>query len=208
MGKGTQAERLEKNFGWVHVSTGDMLRDAMQEGTYLGQKVKKYVERGDLVPDDLMVEMVRDRLSKEDCKKGFILDGFPRTVIQAEKLDGIFDELELKLDGVISIEVSEEEIVRRLSERLICAGCGRVVTTGGNVEKDERCSVCGDQLVRRKDDKPETIRYRLKVYEKQTRPLILYYAGRKLLRKVDGVGLEDEIYCRILSALGFSPGKG
>jgi adenylate kinase len=128
VGKGTQAIRLQKDFGWVHISTGDMLRDAVQEGTLLGRRAQKYMEKGELVPDDLMIELVANRLDQDDCREGFILDGFPRTVHQAERLDGLLLKLDLVIDCVVSIDVSREEINRRLTQRLVCEMCGYVVT--------------------------------------------------------------------------------
>jgi adenylate kinase len=203
VGKGTQAKRLAAEFGWAHISTGDMLRDAVRAGTPLGQKARAFMENGDLVPDDLIVDLMRDRLSQEDCSRGVILDGFPRTVIQAEKLDSLLITLNLRLDGVVSIKVPEEEIVKRLSQRFVCGTCHFVMTA----MEDARsvCSSCGGGVERRKDDEPETVRRRLRVYEEQTRPLIEHYGGRHLLREVDGIGSMDEVYRRILASLGISP---
>ncbi len=208
VGKGTQAKRLEEAFGWVHVSTGDMLRDGVRENTSLGKQAKEYMEKGELVPDEVMVGLVKNRLNREDClKKGFILDGFPRTVPQAERLDDYLGRINSGLDGVVSIDVSKEEIVRRLSQRAVCEECGTVVTATKDIQEGERCSSCGGRLVRRRDDEPETIRHRLEVYERQTRSLIRYYEDRNLLRVVDGLGTVDDVYARILSTLGLLPGK-
>lgn len=206
MGKGTQAERLEKDFDWIHVSTGDMLREAVEEGSLLGQRVQAYMERGDLVPDDLMVETVQDRLGREDCRRGFVLDGFPRTVSQAESLDAILAGWRERLDGVVSITASDEEIVSRLSKRFVCSGCGHILMGDGSGE-GEVCPVCGGRVVHRDDDEPETIRHRLAVYESRTRPLLDYYGGRSLLREVDGVGTVEDVYERVLSALALSRGE-
>lgn len=208
VGKGTQAKRLQEDFGWVHVSTGDMLRDAMREETSLGNEAKAYIEKGELVPDEIMVGLVGNRLNQEDClRRGFILDGFPRTVPQAEKLDDLLERLDLELDGVVSIDVSREEIVRRLSQRVVCEKCGYVITTKEDLEEGQKCPSCGGRLVRRKDDEPETIRHRLEVYEEQTRSLIRYYEDRNLLWVVDGLGTVDEIYTKVLFSLGLSPEK-
>lgn len=204
VGKGTQAIRLQKDFGWVHISTGDMLRDAVQEGTLLGGRAQKYMERGELVPDDLMVELVANRLNQDDCREGFILDGFPRTVHQAERLDELLLTLDLVLDGVVSIEVSREEITRRLTQRLVCEKCGHMVTIMDEVKEGDRCPSCGGRLQRRKNDKSETVHHRLEVYEKQTRSLIRYYERRNLLKVVDGIGSMEEVYTKILHSLGLT----
>lgn len=202
VGKGTQAKRLAAEFGWAHISTGDMLRDAVRVGTQLGLKAKVFMENGDLVPDDLIVDLMRDRLSQADCSKGFILDGFPRTVIQAEKLGSLLITLNLRLDGVVSIRVPEEEIVKRLSQRFVCGTCHFVMTATEDAELV--CPSCGGRVERRKDDEPETVRRRLQVYEDQTRPLIQHYRSRHLLREVDGIGSMNEVYRRILASLGIS----
>ena len=206
VGKGTQAIRLQKDFGWVHISTGDMLRDAVQVGTLLGRRAQKYMEKGELVPDDLMIELVANRLDQDDCREGFILDGFPRTVHQAERLDGLLLKLDLVIDCVVSIDVSKEEINRRLTQRLVCEMCGYVVTIMDEVKEGDRCPSCRGRLQRRKDDRSETVHRRLEVYEKQTRSLIRYYERRKLLKVVDGFGSMDEVYAKILYSLGFTSG--
>ena len=206
-GKGTQAKRLATDFNWTHISTGDMLREAMKVNGPIGRNVKEYVEKGDLVPDHMMIEIVSRRLSQEDCNNGFILDGFPRTVKQAEKLDEVLEELRMALDGTISIDVPEDEIVRRLSQRFICEKCGKIIM-GEEVETHgQECLFCKGTLSRRRDDEPETIRYRLEVYKKRTYSLIQYYRNRNFLLKVDGVGSVNDIYKRILSVLRVSPEK-
>jgi adenylate kinase len=156
------------------------------------------MEKGELVPDNLIIQMVKDRLHEKECRKGFILDGFPRTVIQAEKLNELLYDMGLTLDGVVSIDVAKDEIIHRLSQRMVCETCGELVS---RKQKEEKCPVCGGTLVRRKDDEPETIERRLDVYEAQTRSLVRYYEGRKLLRAVDGSGSVEEIYRIILSVL-------
>jgi len=200
VGKGTQAERLQKSFKCAHISTGDMLRESVREGTQLGEKAKSCMEKGELVPDALILDMVAERLGREDCENGFILDGFPRTVIQAEKLDDILKELELELDAVLSIDVSNDEIVNRLSKRFICTDCGKIVTVQS--ESDTSCPYCRGDIQRRKDDEPDTVRHRLTVYDSQTKPLIQYYENTGLLKMVDGIGSADEVYGRLIACLG------
>ena len=201
-GKGTQAGLLTKKFGWVHISTGDILREAIKQGSDLGKRVSKYVESGDLVPDDLIIEIMGERLSKEDCKAGFILDGFPRTVVQAEKLDNLLAQLSESLDAVVSVDVPEQAIISRLSRRFVCEKCGKIVTAdeGENLE-GSKCPECGGRLIRRKDDQPETIRHRLKVYNESTKALISYFEGRKLLKKIDGIGGVEEIHRKVVEAI-------
>jgi len=205
VGKGTQAKKLEKDFGWVHVSTGDMLREAVSNGTPLGKQVKTIMEKGDLVPDAIMLEVVRDRLREEDCLNGFILDGFPRTNPQAEALDKLLKEENVFVDNLVSINVSSDEIIRRLSQRLVCDRCGYVSRAQEGKQEGDTCPRCGGTLVRREDDEPVTIRRRLEVYKKQTRSLIQYYRERGILVEVDGTGSIDEVYSRILNALDVFP---
>ncbi len=197
VGKGTQAQRIAEKYNWAHISTGDMLREEVSAGSDLGKQAKTYMEKGELVPDDLIVAMVKVRIAREDCQQGFILDGFPRTVIQAEKLDALLSDMNISLDDVISIDVDEEEIVARLSNRFVCEEEGKVVAVSGQ----DKCPDCGGKLIRRKDDEPETVRNRLKVYSNQTMPLIRYYEGRGLLRSVDGMGDINTIFNRIVAVL-------
>lgn len=201
VGKGTQAKRLKDNFQWAHISTGDMLRDAVREKTSLGVQAKAFMDKGELVPDDLIINLVGERLKDSDCKNGFILDGFPRTVIQAEKLDELLESLNEKIDDVVSIDVEDQAIVDRLSQRIVCNKCSRVAEPGKGKSIGDDCEVCDGKLVRRNDDEPETVRKRLEVYNAQTRSLIQYYQGRGLLRKVDGLGAPDEVYTRIENEL-------
>jgi adenylate kinase len=207
VGKGTQAKNLQTQFGWAHISTGDMLRDGVREGTETGKKAKQFMEKGELVPDDLIVRMVGERLGKADCFQGFILDGFPRTVVQAEKLNELLSKMHLGIDVVISIDVPKEEIVQRLSQRLVCEKQNHVLAGDSTQKPGDPCPACQSPLIRRKDDEPETIRRRLEVYEDQTRSLIKYYEGRKLLKSVDGLGSYDQIFERILTTLGVSSVK-
>lgn len=204
MGKGTQAKKLADGFGWVHISTGDMLREAMRKGTALGQQVKVYVEKGDLVPDDLMVKLVMERLGSDDCLHGFLLDGFPRTVPQAKQLDCFLHDSELDLNGVVSIEISNEEIVKRLSKRYVCSDCGHIIIGENDSALGMECPLCRGKVVKRRDDEPDTIRHRLKVYEESTRSLIEYYQSKDLYIQIDGLGTVEAVYGRILNALGIN----
>ncbi|OVE79000.1 adenylate kinase [bacterium I07] len=200
VGKGTQAKRLHVEFDWVHISTGDMLREAVSRGTELGKQAQAFMEKGDLVPDDVIVGLVAERLNGQDCKEGFILDGFPRTVYQAEQLDRVLDDLNMPLDSVISVEVPDEEIIDRLSRRWVCEKCGQMVSCSEN-EASSGCSQCGGNLIRRKDDQPETIKYRLQVYQERTQALIGYYEKKGLLLKVDGTGSMDDVYDKVRIAV-------
>jgi len=186
-GKGTQAERIAKKMGIPHISTGDMFREAAAKKTELGFKVKEYMDKGELVPDDIVVRVVEERLKQSDCEKGFLLDGFPRTVFQAEVLDRILERLNRKVDAVINLEVGEEEIIRRLSNRRVCRVCGAVYHLIFNPPKVQgRCDKCGGELYQRDDDREEAIKRRLKVYLEQTKPLIEYYRKKGILVDVDG----------------------
>jgi adenylate kinase len=202
VGKGSQAKNLQAAFGWAHISTGDMLRDAVAKGTDLGKKAKAFMDKGELVPDDLILQMVGERLGQEDCSDGFILDGFPRTVVQAEKLNELLSRMGKDIDAVVSLEVPKEDIVRRLSQRLICEGASHVLTGDPGKKPGDPCPQCGSPLIRRKDDEPDTILRRLDVYEEKTRSLIKYYEGRKLLKPVDGLGSFDTIFKRVAAVLG------
>jgi len=186
-GKGTQAEILSKAFDIPHISTGDMFREAVANGTRLGLQAKGFMEAGQLVPDDVTIGIVRERLRKPDCRRGFLLDGFPRTVPQAEALDRILEDLNEHLDAVISIEVPEDKIVRRLSLRRVCGDCGTIYHLETKPPApDGRCKVCGGEIYQRADDSEETVRKRLEVYRLQTEPLIRYYERKGLLRRVSG----------------------
>lgn len=206
VGKGTQAKKLQEDFKWAHISTGDILRDAIRNGTVLGEKAESFVQKGELVPDDIILDLVGERLKEANCQKGFILDGFPRTVVQAEKLDGLLSHFNLTLDGVVSINSSKEKIVQRLSNRLVCNKCGYIVKPDSGIKHGDACPKCNGKIIRRKDDEPETILIRLEVYEKQTHSLIKYYEGRKLLLSVNGQGSINDVYHRILNVLGLPLG--
>ncbi|RMD81828.1 MAG: adenylate kinase [Candidatus Dadabacteria bacterium] len=202
-GKGTQGARLREAYGVPHVSTGDMLREAVDRGTELGRQAKEYMETGRLVPDSLVLELVGERLAREDCRRGFLLDGFPRTVAQAEALEQMLGERGLGLDHVVSLSVEDDEIVERLSGRRVCPECGRLYHIKFSPPaRDSSCDACGAELVVRDDDREETIRRRLEVYRRETAPLFAFYAERGLLREVDGSGAPDVVWQRIEAALG------
>jgi len=193
-GKGTQAERIAGRFGVPHIVTGDLLREAVARGKKLGVNARGYMERGELVPDEIVVGIVEERLRRPDCKRGFVLDGFPRTLAQAKALDEILKKLGARIDAVINLETSEEEIVRRLSNRRVCKVCGAVYHLIFNPPKNsERCDRCGGELYRREDDREEVIKRRIQVYQMQTRPIIEYYQERGVLITVDGNRSIEEV---------------
>ena len=197
-GKGTQAQKLLERLEISQISTGDLLRQAVRGGTDLGKQAKGYMDRGELVPDSIVIGMIRQRLTEKDCQRGFILDGFPRAVTQAEALDGMLQELEHKLDHVISIEVEEEELVERLSGRLSCPKCSAMFHKIFSPPKNSGvCDQCGGALIVRADDNEETIRNRIEVYKKQTEPLKDFYQKKGLLRRIDGQGSPESIEQRI-----------
>ena len=201
-GKGTQAATLTETFGIPQISTGDILRAAVKEGTTLGQQAKAYMDEGKLVPDQIVIGIVTERLQEPDCSEGFILDGFPRTVAQANALQANLRDLDKQLDRVIALQVDTEVLVERLTGRRICKSCGR----GYHVKFDPpevegRCDACGGELYQRDDDREETIRKRLEVYERQTAPLIEYYRNAGLLIEVDGMQPIDEVRETLLAAL-------
>ena len=186
-GKGTQAERMVKELAITHISTGDMFRAAIKAGTEMGKKAKEYMDKGQLVPDEVVVGMVGDRLSQPDCAKGFLLDGFPRTVAQADSLSKTITDLGIKLNGVINIEVPRERLMARLTGRRVCKQCGASFHVIFNAPKQESvCDSCSGELYQRSDDNEETVSNRLNVYEAQTQPLIDYYKERGLLLNVNG----------------------
>jgi adenylate kinase len=191
-GKGTQAHVMSEEWGVPHLATGDLLREARQQGTELGKQAQGYMDRGELVPDQLIIDMMAERCRQADCQKGFLLDGFPRTLAQAEALDRMLQGLGRRLDVVIDLAVPAEEIIRRLAGRRICPKCFRVYHVETMPPRVEgRCDDCGAALEQREDDRPEAIRTRLQVYTAQTEPLIAYYQERGLLHTVDGsIGIE------------------
>ena len=184
-GKGTQAKMISEKYGIPHISTGDIFRANIKNGTELGKKAKSYMDQGLLVPDELVVDLVVDRVQKEDCKEGYILDGFPRTIPQAEALDAALGED--KIDYALDIEVPDDHIIKRMSGRRACVGCGATYHLVYNPTKTEGvCDVCGEKLILRDDDKPETVQKRLDVYHEQTQPLIDYYKKSGCLVEMDG----------------------
>ncbi len=202
-GKGTQAKRLVEKYHIPQVSTGDMLRAALKEGTPLGLEAKKFMDAGGLVPDSVVIGLVKERIQKPDAKSGYMLDGFPRTVAQAEALDGILKDLGQKIDHVVSVDVPNSELLGRLTGRRTCRACG----AGFHVmfdppKKDGVCDKCGGELYQRSDDNETTVQSRLTTYENQTKPLIDYYQGQGKLRRIDGVGKMDDILQRITKVLG------
>lgn len=201
-GKGTQAKMLTEKYGVPQISTGDILRAAVAAGTPLGKEAKTHMDRGALVPDDVVIGIVRDRLAEPDCQRGYLLDGFPRTVAQAEALTRMLKELGAPLPIVVSLEVPEEELVRRLAGRRVCQACGESFHVEFHPPRVAgRCDKCNGNLVQREDDREETIRRRLQVYREQTEPLIGYYRSQGLLKTVNGLGETGEVFARISRVL-------
>jgi adenylate kinase len=215
-GKGTQAKRLEEEFGLPQLSTGDLLRKAVKESTPVGIKAKDIMERGDLVPDDIIVGVMRERMSKNDCRNGFILDGFPRTVAQAEALRELLKESGTELSAVINIDIEDGEVIRRLTGRRQCGLCGSTYHVEFSPpKKDMLCDKCGAPLIQRSDDKEDTVKARLSVYRRQTAPLISYYEKQGLLKNISGTGNIDKVFAGICSLIeknsqkrSCSPGSG
>jgi len=204
-GKGTQAKSLTDKYGIPQISTGDIFRAALKEGTPMGLKAKGYMEKGELVPDDIVIGVVEERLTKPDLDKGYMLDGFPRTVPQAQALDATLAKQGKNIDHAILVDVPDEELMARLTGRRTCksSDCGRMFHVKFNPpKKDMICDVCGGELYQRADDSEATIRERLTVYNTQTAPLIDYYDKKGLLRKVKGVGPIDQIFAQITKILG------
>lgn len=205
VGKGTQAKRLSEDYNVLHISTGDILRQSVKDGTEMGLTAKSYMDKGQLVPDEVVIGIIKDRLAKPDAKVGFILDGFPRTVPQAKALDELTAMLKMPLDAVINIKASENIIIQRLSGRRTCRNC-QVVYHIQNLppKKEGVCDRCGGQLYQRDDDKEETIRQRLQVYNKQTAPLLGYYQEKGKLLEAPGDGAIEAVYasiCKFISSL-------
>ena len=201
-GKGTQAAKLVEEFGTPHISTGDMLRAAVKAGTELGKKAKTYMDQGLLVPDELVVDLVVDRVNQDDCTKGYVLDGFPRTIPQAEALDAALEKMGQKIDYAIDVDVPDENIINRMSGRRACVDCGATYhIVYAPTKKENICDNCGGGLILRDDDKPETVKKRLDVYHEQTQPLIDYYTKAGALRTVDGTIDIDEVFAAIVKIL-------
>lgn len=200
-GKGTQAKRVETEFGVPHISTGDILRDHVARDTDLGRRAHEYMEAGELVPDQLIIDLIADRIGQSDADGGFLLDGFPRTIQQAVALDELLQHISRQLDAVVLIDVEDEQLITRISGRYLCRQCGRDTNIAGLDSPPESCPQCGGELYQREDDKVETVKNRLQVYRTQTAPLIEYYKGKGLLRTVDGLGSIDEITGRLVEAL-------
>lgn len=202
-GKGTQAKMLADQYAIPHISTGDIFRANIKEGTELGKKAKEFIDAGALVPDELTVDLVMDRIGHEDCKKGYILDGFPRTINQAEKLTEALGVKGGDIDYAVNVDVPDEAIVERMAGRRMCPNCGasyHVVNIPP--KKDGICDRCGEELITRKDDQPETVKKRLAVYHEQTRPLYDYYKEKGLVVDVDGTKPMEEVFQAIVSRLG------
>ena len=202
-GKGTQAKMIAEKYQIPHISTGDIFRANIKNGTELGMEAKKYMDQGQLVPDELTVKILLDRVAKDDCKNGYVLDGFPRTIPQAEVLDKALNELGEKIDYAIDVEVPDENIVKRMSGRRACLACGATYHIEHIPPKAEGiCDVCGQELVLRDDDKPETVLNRLQVYLKQTQPLIEFYTAKGVMKAVDGTMDMHDVFNEIVSILG------
>ncbi|MBI4366954.1 MAG: adenylate kinase [Deltaproteobacteria bacterium] len=202
-GKGTQAERLAALYGVPRLTTGEMLRTAVRDGTALGRQAQECMQRGALVPDPLVITLMRERMQRADCRQGFILDGFPRTVGQAAALDALLAELGAPLDHAVVIAVPDAEVVQRLSGRRECRTCGAIFhLLHRPPARADRCDACGGALEQREDDRPATIRHRLAVYARETMPVIAHYERQGLVRRVDGVGSPDAILASMRSLIG------
>jgi adenylate kinase len=202
-GKGTQAKRIADKWQIPHISTGDIFRANIKNGTELGKKAKTYMDQGLLVPDELVVDLVVDRVKQDDCKNGYVLDGFPRTIPQAESLDEALAAIGEKIDYAINIEVPDENIIRRMSGRRACVSCGATYHLVHIPTKVEGiCDRCGSELILRDDDKPETVQKRLKVYHEQTQPLIDYYTEKNVLVEVDGTVDMEDVFNAIVKVVG------
>ena len=202
-GKGTQADKICAKYNIPHISTGDIFRANIKNNTELGQKAKSYMDKVELVPDELVVDLVVDRIKADDCTNGYVLDGFPRTIPQAEALDAALAAINDKVDYAINVEVPDENIINRMSGRRACVACGatyHIVHIPTKVEGV--CDKCGAELILRDDDKPETVKNRLNVYHEQTQPLIDYYTAKNVLHEVDGTKAMEDVFSSIVSILG------
>lgn len=202
-GKGTQAKQIAAKYQIPHISTGDIFRANIKNGTELGKKAKTYMDQGMLVPDELTCDLVMDRIQQDDCKNGFVLDGFPRTIPQAEALDTALTKIGQSMDFAIDVDVPDENIVNRMGGRRACLSCGATYHVVFNPTKTEGvCDACGSETVLRDDDKPETVQKRLSVYHEQTQPLIEYYGKQNILKSVDGTMPMDQVFDAIVAILG------
>ena len=202
-GKGTQEKMIAEKYGIPHISTGDIFRYNIKNGTELGKEAKKYMDQGLLVPDELTVKILLDRVAQDDCKNGYVLDGFPRTIPQAEVLEEALTKLGDRIDYAINVEVPDENIVKRMGGRRACVNCGATYHIEHVPPKKEGiCDNCGSELILRDDDKPETVKNRLSVYHKQTQPLIDFYNGKGVLRTVDGTVDMKDVFNAIVAILG------
>ena len=202
-GKGTQAKKIAAKYGIPHISTGDIFRANIKNGTELGKKAKTYMDQGLLVPDELVVDLVVDRVNQDDCENGYVLDGFPRTISQAEALTEALEKMGQKVDFAIDVNVPDENIVKRMGGRRACVTCGATYhMVYAPTKKEGICDTCGGELILRDDDKPETVQKRLNVYHDQTQPLIDYYTSQGILRTVDGTVDIDDVFRAITEFLG------
>jgi len=201
-GKGTQAKKLIDKYSIPQISTGDILRKAVADGTPLGKEAKIIMDKGELVPDSVVLGLVKERLSQPDCKKGFILDGFPRNTSQAESLDKVLKEIGTPLEVALSVDVDFDVLIKRLTGRRTCKSCNQMYNIYFSAPKGKNCDKCSGELFQRDDDKEETIKKRLEVYKAQTEPLFAYYGKKNIVKRVNGVGDMDEIFNKICSMLG------
>ncbi len=201
-GKGTQAKKLIEKYGIPQISTGDILRKAVADGTDLGKEAKSYMDKGELVPDSVVIGLVKERISRDDCKKGYILDGFPRNIAQAETLDTVLAGMNAPLGLALSVDVEKDDLMKRLTGRRTCKSCQQMYNVHFSAPKQEGvCDKCSGELYQRDDDKEETINNRLDVYEKATAPLIDYYGKKGILKSVSGVGSIDDIFNKVCAIL-------
>lgn len=202
-GKGTQAESIKEKYPIAHISTGDMLRENVKKGTELGLKAKEFMDAGKLVTDELIIDMMRTRLQEDDAKQGFLLDGFPRTIAQADALGALLDEMNIALDAVVLLDISDEVVVNRLTSRRVCSSCGAIYNAISHPTKKEGiCDICGGAVIQRDDDKESVIRNRLSVYHEQTAPLVDYYEKKGMLHSIDAASAKDSVlkYLETLNA--------
>ena len=201
-GKGTQAEKLAEEFTLPHISTGDIFRSAVKEGTEMGKKAKEYMDKGELVPDEIVIGIVKERLAKPDCSEGALLDGFPRTVEQAQALDEVLEDLKLNISAAVSVDVQEEELINRLTGRRVCRSCGATYHIKFNPPKVRNiCDHCSGELYQRSDDTIDTVKERLAIYRNQTMPIIEYYKQKDLFHSVDGARAIDDVFVDIAAHL-------